>query len=317
MRVHPSGGVTVLTGVTSPGTGNETSIAYLVAREFGIGIEKVDVVMGDTDRCPFGYGNFSSRSLTSGGAAAVLAAREIREQFVRAAARHLECEEDDLEFADDRIASTADPEKTVPFAEVASLIFRTHSPAEGPDNALLEVTKLTGPDNFHHVPDEQGRTNNYPMFSFTMQVALVEVDVETGIVDLLRQFVVADCGTVVNMNFVNGQIRGAVAQGVGGAMWEQSPFDPVTGKPLARTFKQYLLPRAPDMPSLDVYHQETPSPFTLNGMKGAGESGVGSAMAALTNAVNDAISPLGVRAHKLPLNPPNVLGALLGKEETS
>jgi carbon-monoxide dehydrogenase large subunit len=314
VRVHPLGGVTVLTGVTSPGTGNETSIAFLVARELGIAIGNVDVVMGDTDRCPYGFGNFSSRSLVSGGAAAVLAARDIREQMASAAAHQLECDARDLVFADDRIAMVGDEAKSVPFAEVAALIFKTAGSEPGSGNALLEATRLAGPHNFHHVPDEQGRTNAYPMFSFTVQVVVVDVDVETGVVGVRRVFAVADCGTVVNMNFVNGQVRGAIAQGLGGALWEQSPFDPRTGRAEASTFKQYLLPRASDLPYFEVMHQETPSPFTLLGMKGAGESGVGSAMAAVTNAVNDAMAPLGARVHRLPLNPPNVLTAILGED---
>ena len=314
VRVGPLGGVTVLTGVTSPGTGNETSIAYLVARELGIDIERVDVVMGDTDRTPYGWGNDGSRSLTLGGAGALLAARDIRERMARAAGRHLECDPATLEFADNRIVCTKEPDKRIDFTDVVALIYKTASSVDGPDQALLEVTRMSGPQNFHHEPDELGRTNVYSMYPSAALVVVVDVDIETGIVAMRHVFAVGDCGTIVNLNFVHGQIRGAIAQGAGGALWEQSPFDPETGRAEASTFKHYLLPRATDMPPIVVADQESPSPFTELGMKGAGETGLGSAMAALLGAVNDAIAPLGAQVNQLPLNPPNVLAAILGKD---
>ncbi|MTD54674.1 xanthine dehydrogenase family protein molybdopterin-binding subunit [Amycolatopsis pithecellobii] len=310
VRVHPGGTVTVLTGVTSPGTGNETSIAYLVARELGIGIDQVDVVQGDTDRCPFGYGNFSSRSLNSGGAAAVLAAREIRARLAAVAAADFGCEESEVAARDGLLVSVRDEELSIPFAELVLRVYQHGSSDPGVGQALLEVTKVEGPHNFHHDPGQSGLTNAYPMYSSTAAVAVVDVDAETGVVAVTGLFAVGDCGTIVNRNFVNSQLYGALAQGAGGALWEHSPYDAGTGEPLARTFKHYLLPRAPDLPAMVVAHQETPSPFTLMGTKGAGESGVGAGMAALVNAVNDALRPLGASVTDLPLDPPRVLRAI-------
>ncbi|GAA4910495.1 xanthine dehydrogenase molybdenum binding subunit apoprotein [Actinomycetospora succinea] len=310
VRVHPSGAVSVLTGVTSPGTGNETSIAHLVAREFGIAVEAVGVTQGDTDSCPYGFGNFTSRSLATGGAAAVLAARELRERMADAASALLDADAADFEFRDGAVVSRTAPETSLTFAELAETIYRRGLAAPGLDQPLLEVTRIDLPHNFHHVPDDQGRFSAYPSFPYSAHVALVEVDAETGVVEVLEYSAIDDCGVVISPGFVAGQLYGAIAQGIGGALWEEVPYDE-DGAPAAETFKHYLTPRAPDLPSFRLEHQHTPSPFTLLGTKGAGESGVGGAMAALLNAVNDGLRPLGVHAHRVPLTPPVVLDAIV------
>jgi aerobic carbon-monoxide dehydrogenase large subunit len=311
VRVSPTGSVMVFTGVTSPGTGNETTFAQLVAREFGISIDKVSVIQGDTDSCPYGFGNFSSRSIATGGAAAILAAREIRERMAAAAAVLLECEVASIQFADGRVRCATDSSKYIQFASLADTIFRRGHVTPGLDQPLLEATKIGRPTNFHHIPDEKGRFSPYPTFPYSAHIAVVEVDIETGVVRIDDYSAVDDCGVVVTPRFVDGQLYGAIAQGIGGALWEHQPYDD-RGTPLARTLKQYLLPRAPDLPSLRLAHQHTPSPFTLLGTKGAGESGVGGAMAAIANAVNDALVPTGVSIHQLPLNPPTILAAIMG-----
>ncbi|MEU0465289.1 xanthine dehydrogenase family protein molybdopterin-binding subunit [Amycolatopsis sp. NPDC006131] len=311
VRVHPSGAVTVLAGVTNPGTGNETTIAYLVARELGIDIQRIEVVQGDTDRCPYGFGSFGSRAATSSAAAAVAAAREIRGHMALAAAGRLGCPAEEIEFAAGQVRASSDGAKSVSFDELAQWIFTNGSTAAGINHAHLDVTKLEGPQNFRHQPDAAGRTNFYPAYPYTAVVAVVEVDRETGVVTLGECSAVGDCGAILNRNFVDSQILGALSQGVGGVLWEELPYDG-DGHPLARTLKSYLLPRSTDLPGFRVEHQETPSPFTMFGAKGAGESGLGVAMAAVTNAVNDAVAPLGATLHNLPLTPPRVLGAIEG-----
>jgi len=310
VRVHPTGAITVLTGVTSPGTGNETTIAYLVARELGVPSENVAVVQGDTDACPYGFGSFSSRSIGTGGAAAVLAAREIRDRMSAAAAVLLDCEASDLKFADSHVRSMTDPTKSLLFSDVAQTVFRRALATPGLDEPLLEVTKVDRPHNFQLVPDAEGRFSAYPSYPYSAHVALIDLDVETGVVSVQEYSAVDDCGIVISPKFVDGQLYGAIAQGIGGALWEYQPYDDVTGGPIARTFKHYLTPRARDLPMFRLAHQHTPSPFTLLGTKGAGESGVSGAMAAMLNAVNDALTPLGVTAHQLPLNPQNILAAI-------
>ncbi|WP_167489333.1 xanthine dehydrogenase family protein molybdopterin-binding subunit [Nocardia terpenica] len=306
VRVSPTGAVTVLTGVTSPGTGNETSIAALVAREFGLPAAAVSVVQGDTDSCPHGFGNFSSRSLTAGGGAAVRAAREVRARMAVAAGALLGVAVDDLDFADGEIRCRTG---SLRFGEVTDQIYRNAYAIAGLDNPLLEATVVDRPLNTHHTRDEQGRSSGYPNYPYSAHVCVVEVDAETGVVDLLEYYAVDDCGVQISPAFVAGQLYGAIVMGIGGALFEELPYD-AAGRPLAHTLKHYLLPRATDVPTIVLGHQTTPSPFTLLGTKGAGESGVGGAVACVANAVNDALRPLGVRVHRMPLSAPNVLRAI-------
>jgi aerobic carbon-monoxide dehydrogenase large subunit len=307
VRIQPTGLVTVLTGVTSPGTGNETSIAVLVARELGVPIETVSVRQGDTETCPYGFGNFSSRSIATGGAAAVLAARELKERLAAAAAQLLGCDPGTVVFADGQVRGS---EGSLPFAELADTLFRLGMARPELEMPLLEATKSANPGNYHHTPDEYGRFSTYPSYPYSAHIALVDLDIETGVVKLLEYSAVEDCGVIISPKLVRSQMLGAIAQGVGGALWEDQPYDAESGRPVARTLKHYLTPRAPDLPGIRLEHQQTPSPFTLLGTKGAGESGVAGAMAAVVNAVNDALAPLSVRAHRLPLSPPNVLAAI-------
>jgi carbon-monoxide dehydrogenase large subunit len=307
VRISPTGTITVLTGVTSPGTGNETSIATLVAREFGIAVEDVEVIQGDTDACPFGFGNFSSRSLSAGGGAAVLAARDLKPQLARAAAVLMELDDaEGLGFASGEIT---DGEHSIAFAEVCEAIFRRAFAIPGIEEPQLEATRTDKPENFYHVPDELGRMSAYPSFPYSAHLALVEIDPELGLVQLRRYLFVDDCGVVISPRFVEGQIQGAVAMGVGGALYEELPYD-AGGQPLARDLKTYIVPRATDLPNWESRRQETPSPFTTLGTKGVGESGVGGAMASVTNAVNDALRPRGVQMRGLPFTAPRVLAAL-------
>jgi carbon-monoxide dehydrogenase large subunit len=309
VRMDPTGRATVLTGVTSPGTGNETGIAQLVAAELGISPHDVSVVQGDTDLCPYGYGNFSSRSLTVGGAAAVLAARDVRDTLARAAAVLLETPPEKLVFTGGRVHALDAPERALRMRDLAGAVFRRTIALPGLDDAQLESTRTYTPSNVHNIPDEQGRWSPYPSFPYSAHVTVVEIDPDTGVVTLRGYSGVHDCGTIVNPVLVESQFLGAIAMGIGGALWEELPYG-ADGRLRARTFKQYLMPRAPDLPWINTGHQVTPSPFALLGMKGSGESGTAGAVASVANAVNDALAPLGVRVHEMPLSAPRVLSAI-------
>lgn len=311
VRVSPTGAVSVYTGVTSPGTGNETAIADLVAGVFGIGPKMVEVVQGDTESCPYGFGSFSSRSLSTGGAAAVLAARDLRSQMAAAAAALMECDVDTIVFEDATVRSGERVDNALTFGELADKIVRQGLAVPGLDEPLLEVTRIDRPRNYQHFPDEHGRSSAYPTFPYSAHVAFVEFDVETGIIEIERYAAVGHCGVIINERFVTGQLNGAIAQGIGGALWEEQAYD-AAGTCLTTTLKHYLVPRAIDLPTFVIDHRVTPSPFTLLGTKGAGESDIGGAMAVITNAVNDALRPLGRRVHRLHLTPPRVLGAIVG-----
>jgi len=309
VRVHPSGSVTVFTGVTSGGTGNDTTIGYLVAREFGIDISRVEVVQGDSDRCPYGFGVMGGRAAMSSASAAVAAARTVRSRMAEFAAGEWGCSAEAVGFADGRVVASRNESSSMLFTDLAGAIYRRGSSETGVNQSHLEVNAVAGPDNFHHEPDADGRTNFYASYPFAAAVVVVEVDIETGVVRVEECVGIDDCGTVLNKHFVDSQIYGAMAQGIGGVLWEDMPYDDA-GHSVAQTLKQYLLPRAGDLPEFRVGHQETPTPFTMFGSKSVGDSGVASAMAAVMNAVNDAVIHLGVQLHELPLNPPRVLSTI-------
>jgi carbon-monoxide dehydrogenase large subunit len=309
VRMDPSGQVTVLTGVTSPGSGNDTGIAQVVADELGVLLNDVTVVQGDTEICPYGFGNYSGRSMVVGGNSALLAAADVREKVVKVAAFMLEGNEDDVQLQGGvaRLGSSSD--KEIPIAAVAyavySLAFAVANMIEPP----LESTRVYKPENITHVPDEKGRIQPYPTYSNAVHAAIVEVDVETGKTTIERIGVAHDCGVMVNPLLVEGQMEGAVGFGVGAALSEEQSYDG-DGNLLSNRFKTYLMPRALDLPAIEMVHQSTPSPFTILGVKGAGEAGVGGAQAAIANAVHDALAPLGVTVRQMPLSPPNVLAAI-------
>jgi carbon-monoxide dehydrogenase large subunit len=306
VRLEPGGQATVLTGVTSPGGGNDTAIAQLVADELGLALGDVDVVQGDTDRCPYGFGNISSRSLVAGGGAAVLAARDVAERVRIVAGRMLESDPGQVSLAGGLARAGG---RSVPIAAVAQAV-----PTLGYLLALeiepnLESTRSFRPTNIRHTPDAEGRLQPYGNYPYAVHAAVVEVDGETGLVRLRRHVVVHDCGTQVNPMFVEGQVHGGVAMGAGAALGEELRYDE-EGQPLSEGFKTYLMARASDLPAIELEHMVTPSPFTLLGAKGAGEAGYAGAQAAVFNAVNDAIRPLGAGLRRLPASAPNVLAAL-------
>ncbi len=305
VKMDPSGRVTVLTGITTPGTGNDTAVAQIVADIVGVRVEEISVVQGDTDTCPFGFGNGNGRSTVMGGGSAQLAARDVAAKVRTVAAVLLETDEADVELRDGTALARASgrslPLRDVAFA-VYTLAFSTAHMVEPP----LEATRVYRPGNIDHTPDAKGRIQPYTTFSYAVHVAVVDVDPETGKVELLRHLVVDDCGTLINPVAVRGQMVGAVAMGVGAALLEELTYS-AAGRLLNDRFKTYLMPRSTDLPRIELEHQVTPSPFTSLGAKGAGEAGVGGAKAAIHNAVLDALSPLGAVVLRMPLTPPNVL----------
>jgi carbon-monoxide dehydrogenase large subunit len=312
VRVEPSGEVQVLTSVTSPGGGNETGIAQLVADVLGLRPADIRVVAGDTDVSPFGVGNTSSRSLMFGGAAAVGAAQDLRAKLASCAAVLLGTSTADLCFSDGHVLVAAQPSRRVRFDDVALAAY-TQSFTVARDVALpLQSTRSYKAENVRHTPDDAGRISSYPSFPYSVHAAAVELDLETAEVRLLDYALVHDCGNVVNPALVEGQIRGAVAMGIGIALYEQLLFD-ADGRLRTDRLKTYLLPRALDLPPLRIGHRTTPSPFHPLGLKGAGESGVGGALAAVTNAVADALGSAGRGLRHIPATPSRLLPLAQGR----
>jgi carbon-monoxide dehydrogenase large subunit len=309
VRMNPSGQVTVLTGVTSPGSGSDTAIAQLVARELGVALGDVEVVQGDTDLCPFGFGNISSRSIVTGGSAAWLAARDVAEKLRAVAATMLHADPGQIVLADGAAAVDGEPARDVPISAVAHAVFSLGYVFALGIDPNLESTRTFRPANVRHTPDEQGRIQPYATYPFAVHASIVGVDVETGVVEVRRHVVVHDCGTAINPDLVDGQVRGGAVMGIGSALGEEFVYD-ASGLPVSDGFKTYLLARAVDVPLIEVEHRETPSPYTPLGAKGAGEAGFCAAQAAVLNAVNDALRPLSARVDATPASPPNVLAAI-------
>ena len=306
VRMSPTGTVTVLTGVTSPGGGNETGIAQIVADRLGVTLENVNVIQGDTLLCPFGLGNWSSRSLIIGGSAAHIAASELREKILTVAGNMLETAPDDLDLADGKVFIKQAPQRMLPLAEVCRTIYRKpFFPAALGIEPGLESTRYFRMGNVSHVPDDKGRINTYPSYPYAVGIVVVEVDVETGMITPLRYVLAHDCGKIINPLLVDGQVIGATIQGIGGVLYEELAYDG-DGQLLTGTFMDYTMPTAKEAPPIEVYHQETPSPFTPLGTKGAGESAISAPFGALVSAVEDALAPFGVQINETPLTPNRV-----------
>lgn len=304
VRVDPSGKVTVLTGITSPGTGNETAVAQVVADELGVRLEDVAVIQGDTSICPYGLGNFSSRAAIVGVSSALLAARAVKEKILRIAAGILEASADDLEVEDGYIHVRGVSGRGIHLSELARFVYKNIYLVRGEEPGL-EATRYFLTPNVYHTPDEEGRINTYPLYPYAANVALVEVDPETYEVRLLGYLVVHDCGTLINPGFVDGQVVGGVAQGIGGALLEELVYD-ARGQLLTSSFMDYLIPSSMEIPEITVHHHETPSPFTPLGSKGCGEGGAEGVSAAIASAIEDALSGYGIRIRATPLTPDKI-----------
>lgn len=306
VRVSPDGEVSVLTGITSPGCGNETAIAQIAADTLGCSIGHVKVVQGDSEICPWGNGNFSSRSIILGGSATQLAAADIRKKMLKVAASMLQAKPEDLSAENDRIFVVNSPNAFVSFAEVASQTYRhTHGKHMDDIEPALEVTRFFKIDNVYHQPERQGRFSSYPTWPYAATACVVEVDKETGLAKILKFWMVHDAGKIINPLLANANLHGGLAQGIGGSMYEEIAYDEI-GQLRTTTFMDYPIPTAVELPRFELGHHETPSPFTPLGTKGVGESGVGGTMNALASAIENALEPLELRFTRLPLRPDRV-----------
>jgi aerobic carbon-monoxide dehydrogenase large subunit len=316
VRISPSGEVTVLSGVTTPGTGNETALAQIAADALGCDLDRVSVVQGDTDVCPWGLGNYSSRSVIIGGSAVQLAAADLRAKLLTVAASMLGVEPDQVDRGHERFSAPAGaggdgaPDRSVSFDEAVRRIywhaFEEHGELVEP---ALEVTRYFRIGNIDHRPPPGERANMYPTWASGAVACVVEVDPDTGQVRLLRYHAVEDAGRIVNPLLAEANLHGAIAQSVGGALYERVAYDP-SGQLLTGTLMDYTIPTAVELPSLQIEHQETPSPFTPLGTKGVGESGMGGTLAAICAAVENAFPELRLRLTELPLDPNRVWAAI-------
>lgn len=310
VRMDPLGRVTVLTGVTSPGSGNETGIAQIVADTLGVPMDWINVVQGDTDRCPYGLGNFSSRSLMIGGSAAMLAAQDLRAKLLTVAGKAMQVDVADLDI-EGGVIKARSGSASMHVLEVSRLIYTDVFGAEAEDvEPGLESTRYFKIGNVFHQPEKEGRFSTYPTWPYMVSAAVVEVDPLSGFTKLLRYVGVHDCGTVVNPLLVEANGHGALAQSLGGTLYEELRYDE-NGQLLTTTLMDYTIPTAVEMPPVIVLdHQVTPSPATPLGTKGAGESGVAAPMGAIASAVENALPECSLQLMDLPLKPDRVWRAI-------
>jgi carbon-monoxide dehydrogenase large subunit len=287
VKVEPSGKVTVLTGSSPHGQGQETTYAQIAADELGVPIDDIVVLHGDTSIVQYGIGTFGSRNTAVGGSALYYALQEIREKMKKFGATLLDCDEVTLENGKCRDTKSG---KEVSVAEIAGASYRAMKLPPGVDPGLV-ATKFWEPANF-----------TYP---FGAHIIVCEVDRETGQIQILRYLAVDDIGNIMNPLLVEGQLHGGAAQGLGQALWEQAVYDD-NGQLVTGEFMDYAMPRARSMPWIESSHTCTPSPVNPLGVKGVGEAGTIGSTPAMVNSVIDALSPLGVRHIDMPLTPEKI-----------
>jgi carbon-monoxide dehydrogenase large subunit len=296
VRVHPTGKVHVFIGASPHGQGEETTFAQLVASEIGVGVEDVKVIHGDTETTPMGWGTYGSRTTAVGGAALILATRKVKEKARVVAAHLLEAAVEDMDYADGRFFVKGSPDKAKTIQDVALMANVSWNMPPGVE-AGLEASMFYDPPNF-----------TYP---FGAHLAVVEIDRETGRVDVSRYVAIDDCGPQINPVIVEGQVHGGVVQGIGQALWEEAVYDEF-GQLMTGTMLDYALPRADRLPDIEVLNTVTPSPHHPLGLKGIGEAGTIASTVTVYNAVLDALRPCGVETIRMPMTAERVWRAING-----
>jgi aerobic carbon-monoxide dehydrogenase large subunit len=297
LRVHPTGSITVFTGSHSHGQGHETTFAQLVSERLGVALEMVDVVHGDTGKIQFGLGTYGSRSLPVGGSALMKAIDKVVNKGKKIAAHLLEASEADIEFKDGKF-SVAGTDKNVPFGQVAFAAYVPHNyPIEELEPGLDE-TAFYDPKNF--------------TFPAGCHIAEVEIDRDTGVVEVVKFTAADDFGRIINPMIVAGQVHGGLAQGIGQALYENTVYDE-SGQLVTGSFMDYCMPRADNLPSFEVATHVTLCTHNPLGVKGCGEAGAIGAPAAIMNAVVDALAPLGVKDLEMPATPERIWRAIMPK----
>ncbi|WP_213736393.1 xanthine dehydrogenase family protein molybdopterin-binding subunit [Bradyrhizobium sp. dw_411] len=299
-RMTPDGGLELRVGVHSHGQGLETTLAQVAYEILGIETKLIRVVHGDTAMTPYSTGTWGSRSMVMAGGAVATACIEIAERAKKIGAKLLQLDPAIVTLRDGRVCG---PNSSIALAEIAHTWYRRPQdlPADV-DPAGLEST--TG-----YKPQRDSGT-----FSYAAHAVTVAVDPDLGEVEILDYVIVEDGGVLVNPMIVDGQIYGGLAQGIGTALYEEMPFDSA-GQPLATTLADYLLPGPAEVPEPRLDHMETPSPYTMFGVKGVGEGGAIAPPAAITNAVNDALRPLGVELLHSPISPRRIVEAMLAARD--
>ena len=294
VRFHPTGKVSVAVGSSPHGQGEETTFAQIVADEVGVEVDDVEVVHGDTDRTPMGWGTYGSRTTVVSGAAVALATRKIKDKAAQIAAHLLEAAVEDIDYEDGKFFVRGSPDQAQTIQDIALMANVAWNMPEGVEPGL-EASTFYDPPNF-----------SYP---FGTHIAVVEVNAETGAIDLKRYLACDDCGPQINPMIVEGQIHGGVVQGIGPVLCEGAVYDD-DGQLLTGSMLDYALPRADMLPQIETKHSITPAPDHPLGVKGIGETGTIASTITVYNAVMDALKPFGVDKVDMPITPEKVWRAI-------
>lgn len=314
VKVEPSGKITAAVGSCPQGQGHETIVAQIVADEFAVNTDDVYVLPGfDSSTHPWttGSGTWGSRFCAVGPDAVILACRKVKEKIFKIAAHILHDKPENFEMKDGMVQVKGIPQKALPLEAVSGIAY-FHTLILPPDmEPGLEAAHVF---NFPTVnmPDDKRRINLATTYGNSAHIAVVEVEIETGQVKILRYVVVSDCGKMINPMTVDGQIHGGVLHGIGGGLQEELIYDD-DGQLLNATFMDYLVPTAVESPNIEVGHMETPSPFNILGTKGMGEGGAIPTPAVLASAVEDALTPFGIKITEVPLKPEKIQKSIKSK----
>jgi carbon-monoxide dehydrogenase large subunit len=298
VRIERTGKITVLTGVSPHGQGQETTFAQIVADEFGLEPDDVVTLHGDTARVSAGIGTFGSRGTAVGGTAVYMAVQTVKEKMQKIAAHLLETSPEDIEFGVGKLVAKSDPSKSMSFIDVVTTAYNAVRLPPGMEPGL-DATRFFEPSNF--------------TFPFGTHVCVVELDEETGEPKLTKYIAVDDCGNIINPLLVEGQVHGGLVQGIGQALHEEIVYDE-NGQLLTGSLMDYAVPRAHDFPEFELDRTITPSPVNPLGVKGVGEAGTIGSTPAVVNAIVDALSPFGITNIDMPVRSEKVWKILKGRK---
>ncbi len=290
VRFYATGKVNVFIGTSPHGQGEETTFAQILSDELGVPVDDIEIVHGDTDNTPMGWGTYGSRTTVVGGAAVALAARKIKDKGKGLAAHLLEAAEEDIDYEDGKFFVRGSPDQNKTIQDIALMANVAWNMPEGMEPGL-EASAFYDPPNF--------------VYPFGTHVAVVMVDPDNGNIELTRYVAVDDCGPQINPMIVEGQVHGGVVQGAGQALWEGAVYDD-SGQLLTGSMMDYAVPRAHMVPDIEVLSTVTPSPHNPLGIKGIGETGAIASTVTIYNAVMDALKPLGVTKLDMPLTPERI-----------
>ncbi|MBI5879765.1 MAG: molybdopterin-dependent oxidoreductase [Chloroflexi bacterium] len=294
VRVMPTGTINVYTGSHSHGQGHETTFAQVVSRELGVPYENINILHGDTETLPYGWGTYGSRSAAVGGSALVKASQRVREKAIKIAAHLLEANEADVELVEGKFQVKGAPSRSKSWFDIGLQSHLAHNLPQGMEPGL-EFTAFYDPSNF--------------VYPFGAHICVTEVDADTGQVQIKRFIAVDDCGNRINPMIIDGQVHGGLACGIGQALYEEAAYTD-EGQPLFGSMMDYALPRAHFLPSFELGHTVTPCPHNPLGVKGIGETGAIGSPPAVVNSVVDALAHLGVTHIDMPLTPEKVWRAM-------